>query len=106
MVATSVLEVGALVDGSEDVVDPLDEASELDAAAQATFRVNCTPLLAQVDSNVAAAAVHSLAMERRENELRGLTLLIGTAAARSKTAQQACLVDLLANADAVRAVAC
>jgi hypothetical protein len=34
-----------------------------DEAAQATLRVSDTPLLAQVDSNVAAAAVQRLAME-------------------------------------------
>jgi hypothetical protein len=38
--------------------------AELEAAAQATLRVSGTPLLAQVDSNVAAAAVQRLAMER------------------------------------------
>lgn len=64
VVVTSALEVGTLVDRYEDVADPLDELSELEVAAQATFRVNCTPLLAQVDSNVAAAAVQSLAMKR------------------------------------------
>jgi hypothetical protein len=65
-------------DAAEDPADALDEAVELEAAAQVTSRVNCTPLLAQVESNVAAAAVRSLAMEHCEGELGGLTLLIGT----------------------------
>ena len=44
-------------DALDDPADPLAEAVELEAAAQATFRANCTPSLAQVESNVAAAAV-------------------------------------------------
>jgi hypothetical protein len=55
VVVTSPPEVGTPV---EDEADPLDEA------AQATLRVSDTPLLAQVDSNVVAAAVQRLAMER------------------------------------------
>ena len=76
VVVTTAPEVGTLVE---------DEAAPVDEAAQATLRVSDTPLLAQVDSNVAAAAVQRLAMERRRNESRGLTLLICATAVRSKT---------------------
>jgi hypothetical protein len=78
--AASVLEVGAVVDDKSDVVvateDEADvETDEVEAAAQATFRANCTPLLAQVESNVAAAAVHGLAMERGGSEFAGAYIL-------------------------------
>jgi hypothetical protein len=56
------------------------EDVELEAAAQATFRTNCTPLLSQFESNVSAAALHSLAMKSHVGELGGLTLLISTVA--------------------------
>jgi hypothetical protein len=59
--------------------DALEDV-ELEAAAQATSRVNCTPLLAQFESNVAAAALHSLAMKHHSGELSDLTLLISTVA--------------------------
>lgn len=100
-----VLEVEGLVDDDEDPLDPLDEVVEFEAAAQATFKVNCTPLLAQVESNVAAAAVHHLAVQQSGIERGRLTLLIGTPAIRSQAAQQACLVDLLTYADVICAVA-
>ena len=59
--------------------DALEDV-ELGAAAQATSRANCTPLLAQFESNVAAAALHSLAMKHHSGELSDLTLLIRTVA--------------------------
>jgi hypothetical protein len=74
------LDVDSVVDDNEGPPDPLDEVMELEVAAQATFRANCMPLLAQVESNVAAAAVHSLATEQSGIEPGGLTLLIVTAA--------------------------
>lgn len=83
--ALYVLGVGALVDDKSDVVaatedgvvgdidevieeaaldddDAADEAVELEAAAQATFRSTCTPLLPQFESKVEAAAVYTLAI--------------------------------------------
>lgn len=79
--ALYVLGVGALVDDESDVVaatedgvvgdidevieddDAVDEAVELEAAAaQATFRSTCTPLLPQFESKVEAAAVYTLAI--------------------------------------------
>jgi hypothetical protein len=59
--------------------DALEDV-ELEAAAQATSRANCTPLLAQFESNVAAAALHSLAMKHHSGALSDLTLFIGTVA--------------------------
>jgi hypothetical protein len=47
----------------DEAVDRLAEAVELEAAAQVAFRANCTPLLAQVDSNVATAAMGRSAMK-------------------------------------------
>jgi hypothetical protein len=77
VVVVYVLEVAALVgdDGDGDTDEAMVEAAavscaddaledvELEAAAQATFRANCTPLLAQFESNVVAAALYSLAMK-------------------------------------------
>jgi hypothetical protein len=97
VVVVYVLEAAALVDDNGDEVDgDTDEVMveaaavscaddaledvELEEAAQATFRVNCTPLLAQFESNVAAAALHSLAMKHHPGELIDLTLLISTVA--------------------------
>jgi hypothetical protein len=89
IVVVYVLEAAALVDGNGDEVaeaaavpcaDDALEDVELEAVAQATFRVNCTPLLAQFESNVAAAALHSLAMKHHSGELSDLTLLISTVA--------------------------
>jgi hypothetical protein len=88
VVVVYVLEAAALVDDNRDEVDGAAvscaddtlEDVELEAAAQATSRVNCTPLLAQFESNVAAAALHSLAMKHHSGELSDLTLLISTVA--------------------------
>lgn len=62
--AGSVLEIGALVGDNVDPIDPLDEVDEVEAAAQATLRTTCTPLLAQVEPNVVAAARHCLVTKR------------------------------------------
>jgi hypothetical protein len=65
---------------AEPCTDDALEDAELEAAAQATFRTDCTPLLSQFESNVSAAALHSLAMKHHSGELGGLTLLISTVA--------------------------
>ena len=67
-------------DALDDPADPLVAAVELEAAEQATFKVNSTPLLAQVESNVETAAVDSLVLKRCGNRLGDLTLLIGAIA--------------------------
>ena len=51
-------------DALDDAADPVDAVVELEAAEQATSKVNCTPLLAQFESNVAAAAGDSLVTTR------------------------------------------
>jgi hypothetical protein len=70
-----VFDVAALADDSSDEVDgDTDESTveaavvscadvELAAAAQATFRTDCTPLLSQFESNVSAAAFAYLSDE-------------------------------------------
>jgi hypothetical protein len=65
---------------AESCADDALEEVELEAAAQATFRTDCTPLLSQFESNVSAAALHSLATKHHSGELGGLTLLISTVA--------------------------
>ena len=67
-------------DALDDPADPLDAAVELEAAEQTTFKVNSTPLLAQVESNVEAAAVDSLVTKPCGSSLGVLTLLIATIA--------------------------
>jgi hypothetical protein len=50
------VEAAAVSCADDALEDGALEDVELEAAAQATSRVNCTPLLAQFESNVAAAA--------------------------------------------------
>jgi hypothetical protein len=52
----AMVEAAAVSCADEALEDGALEDVELEAAAQATSRVNCTPLLAQFESNVAAAA--------------------------------------------------
>jgi hypothetical protein len=52
----AMVEAAAVSCADDALEDGALEDVELEAAAQATSRVNCTPLLAQFESNVAAAA--------------------------------------------------